>query len=161
MINCPECGKEISDSAKKCPKCGYPISKNKTQKIICIAALAVIMLLAVSGTYYLENRRDETEQEQVDNVITANSGKVTPSFKATMDSYEEFFDEYVAFMKKYNEADADDVFAMLTDYSVMLTKYAEMTKAMNDIDTNSLSSADYAYFIEVTARISVKLLEIS
>jgi hypothetical protein len=64
-------------------------------------------------------------------------------------------------MKKYNEADADDVFAMLTDYSVMLTKYAEMTKAMNDIDTNSLSSADYAYFIEVTARISVKLLEIS
>jgi ribosomal protein L37E len=90
LINCPECGKEISDSAKKCPKCGYPISKNKTQKIICIAALAVIMLLAVSGTYYLENRRDETEQEQVDNVITANSGKVTPSFKATMDSYEDF-----------------------------------------------------------------------
>jgi uncharacterized Zn finger protein (UPF0148 family) len=158
MINCPECGKEISDRAKKCPKCGYPISKNKSKKIICIVALAVIMLLAVSGTYYLENRR-ETEQEQVDNVVTTNSGKVTPSFKATMDSYEEFFDKYVAFMKKYNEADSNDYFAMLSDYAEMLTKYAEMTEAMDDIDTDSLSTADYAYYIEVTARIYVKLLE--
>lgn len=25
MINCPECGKEISDLAEKCPNCGFPI----------------------------------------------------------------------------------------------------------------------------------------
>ena len=25
LIKCPECGKEISDSAEKCPNCGYPI----------------------------------------------------------------------------------------------------------------------------------------
>ena len=23
MINCPECGKEISDQASNCPNCGY------------------------------------------------------------------------------------------------------------------------------------------
>lgn len=392
MINCPECGAEISDSAKNCPECGYPISKSKSKKkiwIIRIAALAVIMLLVVSGTYYLENRLDRTERKQVDNVITAitdigdvslsseskiihaenlyselsevckrhisnyedlkdarenynilranstigliakieevtldsqsviksaqtsydalsdeqkelvsnyedlasateklselkidhvqtlisdigtvsldsdsaiqialrayedlsenekksvenyddlveaeaencvelidaigtvtledeskikkarnaytslsakakklvtnygvlsqaeetytalekeeeiegssetasdNSGDVTPSFKATMDSYEEFFDKYVAFIKKYKEADANDALAMLSDYTEMLTKYAEMTEAMDDIDTDSLSTADYAYYIEVTARISTKLLEVS
>lgn len=27
MIQCPECNKEISDSAQKCPNCGYPIRK--------------------------------------------------------------------------------------------------------------------------------------
>lgn len=27
MINCPECGKEISDRAKNCPNCGYPLEK--------------------------------------------------------------------------------------------------------------------------------------
>lgn len=27
LINCPECGKEISDKAKECPGCGYPITK--------------------------------------------------------------------------------------------------------------------------------------
>ncbi len=28
IINCPECGKEISDKAKFCPNCGYPISED-------------------------------------------------------------------------------------------------------------------------------------
>lgn len=27
LINCPECGKEISDKAGKCPNCGYPIQR--------------------------------------------------------------------------------------------------------------------------------------
>lgn len=33
LINCPECGKEISDKATACPECGYPIAdylKDKT-----------------------------------------------------------------------------------------------------------------------------------
>ena len=25
LVNCPECGKEISDKAKSCPNCAYPI----------------------------------------------------------------------------------------------------------------------------------------
>jgi hypothetical protein len=28
LINCPECGKEISDKALSCPQCGCPISSN-------------------------------------------------------------------------------------------------------------------------------------
>lgn len=31
LINCPECGKEVSDKAESCPNCGYPISKNNQQ----------------------------------------------------------------------------------------------------------------------------------
>lgn len=31
MINCPECGKEISDKADKCPNCGCPIKENTPQ----------------------------------------------------------------------------------------------------------------------------------
>ena len=26
LINCPECGKQVSDQAKNCPDCGYPIN---------------------------------------------------------------------------------------------------------------------------------------
>lgn len=29
LINCPECGKEISDKAESCPKCGYPLKASK------------------------------------------------------------------------------------------------------------------------------------
>lgn len=25
LIECPECGKEVSDQAKNCPNCGHPI----------------------------------------------------------------------------------------------------------------------------------------
>lgn len=28
LINCPECGKQISDQAKDCPNCGFPIAQN-------------------------------------------------------------------------------------------------------------------------------------
>ena len=29
LIKCPECGKEISNSAKSCPHCGYPLDKEQ------------------------------------------------------------------------------------------------------------------------------------
>ena len=28
LINCPECGKQISDKAASCPDCGYPLQKS-------------------------------------------------------------------------------------------------------------------------------------
>lgn len=32
LINCPECGTEISDKAISCPKCGCPINKVETEQ---------------------------------------------------------------------------------------------------------------------------------
>lgn len=29
LINCPECGKQISDAAQVCPDCGFPVGKTK------------------------------------------------------------------------------------------------------------------------------------
>lgn len=68
LITCPECGKEISDQAKKCNKCGYPLPKRKNKNIskyqkiaLVFATLSVIVIacfiaLTKSGfgkkTYY-------------------------------------------------------------------------------------------------------------
>ena len=30
LINCPECGKQVSDRAASCPDCGCPISATPT-----------------------------------------------------------------------------------------------------------------------------------
>lgn len=30
LIKCPECGKEVSDSARNCPSCGYPLIASET-----------------------------------------------------------------------------------------------------------------------------------
>lgn len=34
LINCPECGKEISDSVKKCPHCGKKIKDNPFKQFV-------------------------------------------------------------------------------------------------------------------------------
>jgi endogenous inhibitor of DNA gyrase (YacG/DUF329 family) len=31
LINCPECGKEISDKAVSCPSCGLPVNKKESE----------------------------------------------------------------------------------------------------------------------------------
>ena len=86
------------------------------------------------------------------------SDKVTTSFKETMDSYEQFMNQYVEFMKRYCES-PDDL-DMITEYTEMLQKYNELTEKINAIDEDSLSSADLAYYLEVTGRVTEKLTEI-
>ena len=53
---------------------------------------------------------DKTEAEETTENTTEESKHegVTPDFKELMDSYETFFDSYVDFMNKYNEASSDD-----------------------------------------------------
>jgi len=32
LINCPECGKKISDKTTKCTHCGYPLKNEKDKE---------------------------------------------------------------------------------------------------------------------------------
>lgn len=82
---------------------------------------------------------------------------VTPEFKEAMDRYEKFFDEYIAFMKKYE--DSDNTVAMLADYAKYMYEYAEIMDKLTEIDMDELSAADKAYYLEVYTRINKKLLD--
>lgn len=48
LINCPECGKEISSTVKKCPNCGYTVKKKSSKKIIGII-LIIVLILGIGG----------------------------------------------------------------------------------------------------------------
>lgn len=89
----------------------------------------------------------------------SSSATVTPSFKATMDSYETLIDKYVAFLKKYD--DEGHPASMLADYTDMMQQYADTMEKLGAIDEDTLSDADLAYYIEVNARIQQKLLTVS
>jgi len=82
-----------------------------------------------------------------------------PEFKEMMDSYEAFFDEYIAFMEKYKENPTD--MSLLSELSDMLTKEAEMLKEMEGLDQSEMSSAELAYYLEVTGRIYEKLAKVA
>lgn len=49
IIQCPECGKEVSDKTKSCIHCGYPLTKKKNipkKTIMLIVGIIIILLVA-------------------------------------------------------------------------------------------------------------------
>ena len=83
-----------------------------------------------------------------------------PEFKEAMDTYEAFFDEYIAFMKKYAESDGTDL-TLLADYADYMSQYTETMEAFEAWENKDLNTAETAYYIEVQTRISQKLLEVA
>lgn len=105
------------------------------------------------GDEISETEENESETDESDDAID-------PEFKAAMDSYEKFFDEYVDFMKKYMNAGPEDVMAMMGDYAEYLEQYTETMKKMEELEGEDMTVAEAAYYAEVTGRITQKLLEV-
>lgn len=80
-------------------------------------------------------------------------------FKDAMDSYESFMDEYVAFMKKYSDNPSD--VGLLADYTKYMSKYADMVEKFDKWESEDLNDAELAYYIDVQARVSKKLLDVA
>lgn len=78
-------------------------------------------------------------------------------FKEAMDSYEAFMDEYVAFMKKYNANPNDPT--LMADYARYMTKYADVCDKFDKWESAGMNDTETAYYIDVQARVSKKLLE--
>ena len=102
---------------------------------------------------------EATEGDDEDDDDDTESDGVTPELKAYLDSYEAFMDEYIEFMTLYKENPTD--IAYVTQYATMLAKYAEFAHAIEEYDTEEMSDADMAYYIEVTTRVSQKMMDAS
>lgn len=103
----------------------------------------------------VEKESVEAEQEEY-RESGETSGEVNPDLKAFLDEYEAFMDKYVEFMEKYedSESSAD----MLEDYLAIMKEYADFAQALEDYDSEKMSTADAAYYLDVTTRISKKML---
>ena len=100
---------------------------------------------------------DTTEKEP--DKDTSNNSGLNPDFKAAMDSYENFMDEYVAFMKKYKANPSDP--SLLTDYADYMSKYADIVEDFEKWEDKEMNAAETAYYIDVQTRVSKKLLEVA
>ncbi|MBQ2800464.1 MAG: zinc-ribbon domain-containing protein [Lachnospiraceae bacterium] len=61
IIKCSECGKEISDKAKKCPKCGHPV-KNRLKVVVIIVLLFILVLVSIISVITIKNKLLGVEQ---------------------------------------------------------------------------------------------------
>ncbi|MCC8195535.1 MAG: hypothetical protein LIO49_01795 [Ruminococcus sp.] len=99
----------------------------------------------------------ETEEEPEEEKEETSDDGIRPEVKEALDSYEEFMDEYIEFMEKYEEE--GNPISMLTDYLDYISKYAETMEKLDALDDIEMTNAELAYYIEVTSRVSQKLLE--
>jgi len=95
--------------------------------------------------------KSETSEDKLD------SSNVDPELKAFLDSYEAYMDEYCEFMETYDSSDTK----MLLQYTEMMTKYADFTKKAEAYDSETMSAADSAYYLEVMTRINAKLAKVA
>ena len=59
MINCPECGKEISAKANKCPYCGW--AKKKKSHFGLLIFIMLIITIGLAAAYFFGKNDGELE----------------------------------------------------------------------------------------------------
>jgi hypothetical protein len=92
IINCPECGNEISTQATTCPNCGFVLTREKPvvvgrilptdqsegiPKWVIIPAISLVAIIGILGFVFLRNQ-DDTAGKNI-NVSLANSNKPSRS----------------------------------------------------------------------------------
>lgn len=104
----------------------------------------------------------ETRVEDETESSTSTSGETSDGlraeFKEAMDSYEAFYDEYCDFMVKYKENSMD--MELIAEYGDMLIRLSEMEEAFAEWE-DDLNDEELEYYLEVSNRITQKLLEVS
>lgn len=83
---------------------------------------------------------------------------IRPEFKAAMDAYESFYDEYCAFLTKY-QANPTDL-TLLLKYAELMAEAEKMNKAFAEWETADMNQEEMKYYLEVTTRVQQKMIEL-
>ena len=106
-----------------------------------------------------EEATSSEASDTADDSSESDSELISPEFKKTMDDYEAWFDHYCDVMKRYQEDSTD--LELLSEMTDLLSEETTMLEQMENMDQSEMNTAELAYYIEVTARIEKKLLEVA
>ncbi|MBR5521178.1 MAG: hypothetical protein IKU54_04195 [Oscillospiraceae bacterium] len=109
-----------------------------------------------------ENGTTETSDTSVDEKPSESEettmNGIRPEIKEALDSYEKFFDDYIVFINKYKTANSTEAISLMSDYARYMAQFAETMEAMEGMENIEMSDEEIIYYMEVTSRISRKLL---
>lgn len=86
LINCPECGHQVSDQAETCPSCGIAIAKKKkrnkkrTRLIVLVVSLILAVTVVVAGLFYYKSLEEQNEQRAFDNAMLSDQPAVLQNY---------------------------------------------------------------------------------
>lgn len=113
---------------------------------------------ATKGTEPVATNDQEETTEQTETQASGLVDGMRPEFKEAMDAYEDFYVDYVAFMKKYKANPTD--LSLLSDYADMMADAADMNEKFNAWDQGEMNSAELSYYMDVNARVLKMLAEV-
>ena len=108
-----------------------------------------------------EPEAEPTEEPTPEPQAVVAENEIRPEVKEFLDAYEACMDEYVDFMQKYMNADPTSMVSMMGDYYSILARYTEFAEKIEAFDESELTNAELAYYLEVTNRVSQKLLSVA
>lgn len=100
----------------------------------------------------------EPETTTVPETTSVSESTIRPEFKAAMDAYEKFYDEYCDLMAQYAKNPSN--LSLLGKYGQMMTKMAEVDAAFEKWDDADMTTAEAAYYLEVNGRVLQKLAKV-
>ncbi len=104
---------------------------------------------------------EPTAEPTPETQAAAAENEIRPEVKEFLGAYEACMDEYVDFMQKYLNADPTSMVSMMGDYYSILARYTEFAEKIDAFDESELTNAELAYYLEVTNRVSRKLLSVA
>ena len=86
MIMCPECGKEISDKAKRCPSCGFKIKNRRKKIVFLLGVIIIILIVLILGGLLIRNynNNNDTQNEKettIEKTDSTSDTKETEGFE--------------------------------------------------------------------------------
>ena len=108
-----------------------------------------------------EPEAEATAEPAPEPQAAASENEIRPEVKEFLDAYEACMDEYVDFMQKYLNADPASMVSMMGEYYSALARYTEFAEKIDAFDESELNDAELAYYLEVTGRVSGKLLSVA
>ena len=108
-----------------------------------------------------EPEAEPTEEPTPEPQTAVEENEIRPEVKEFLDAYEACMDKYVDFMQKYMNADPTSMVSMMGDYYSILARYTEFAEKIEAFDESELTNAELAYYLEVTNRVSQKLLSVA
>ena len=154
---------------KQCKDAGFTVDYNKSNTVYwAYDAEGYYMYVAYDEEYTMmrfETRKPKEKEESTTTLkgfsttTTTKSESIGSDFKKAMDAYETFMNKYVDFMKKYRANPTD--LSLLADYATYMSDYAKFCSEFAEWEDENLNAAELAYYVDVQARVTKKLLEVA
>lgn len=114
------------------------------------------LLQAESGEPVVKDADKEEEIKEEDSEAVS-SDLIRPEMKEAIDAYEDFVDEYIAFMEKYGDSDGNDL-SLLLDYTNFMSKLTDYTDKMEKME-DDMTDAEMVYYLEVMNHCNEKIIK--